>query len=125
MKMNIKHVKRHERRHLQYTNCINWINYAPPVRRMIKNGHGILPKKNYTIGFGLNLGNGRHHTPMSLTIHKMLNCNIESIFLAMHFSAATETDGLMETYFYIVTRIQHSGYDPSIVRHAINACRLL
>lgn len=30
--------QRHERRHLQYANCINWINYSPPAA-MIKNGH--------------------------------------------------------------------------------------
>lgn len=48
MKMNIKHVKRHERRHLQYANRINWINYTPPVRRMIENGHGIQPKNYYS-----------------------------------------------------------------------------
>lgn len=46
--MNIKHVKRHERRHLQYANRINWINYTPPVRRMIENGHGIQPKNYYS-----------------------------------------------------------------------------
>lgn len=31
MKMSIKLVKRHERRHIQYVKRINWINYAPPV----------------------------------------------------------------------------------------------